>query len=67
MPPFSRISDILLWADGFGGIMDALLGLLIIAAMIFVLARPFRRHSDREADIYRRVSGLERDEENGKK
>lgn len=39
--------------------MDLLMGVLIIAAMIFVLARPFRPRSEREADIYRRVSGLD--------
>ena len=39
--------------------MDLLIGVLIIVAMIFVLARPFRQRSDREADIYRRVTGLD--------
>jgi uncharacterized OB-fold protein len=39
--------------------MDFLVGLLIVAAMIFVLSRPFRKRSSEEVDIYRRLSGLD--------
>lgn len=42
--------------------MDILVGILIVAAMIFVLARPFRNRSDREEQIYRRLAGLDEGE-----
>lgn len=43
--------------------MDILVGLLIVAAMLYVLSRPFRKGSAEEEQIYRRVAGLGNDGE----
>jgi len=42
--------------------MDILAGVLIVVAMIFVFTRPFRNRSDREEQIYRRLTGLDEGE-----
>jgi len=46
--------------------MDVLIGVLVLAAMIFVFTRPFRDRSDRDKKIYRQLAGLDNDDFEGR-
>ena len=46
--------------------MDVLIGLLILIALALVMSRPFRQRSKRDEEIYRRVSGLDGDDGEGR-